>query len=295
MWPEVCHYPTTRLVPCSSQSKSSLEMPYLGGCYKAIDCDMSHSLLHLQPFWQFSICWEKPEHLAQNCKSASTQHVVCFHYGGRCRKCTRTIKNSTFTTMAAHTHGQLNDHSIEILLKSGASYLGVYQDYVSPNELKPMDPVQLTNADGRGLTSLGLTTMKVCLPNLTTQQTIICCGGMLICTAIFGYDFLMGMAWSSISRKAYSAAERTCPWKADWSYLQSHPACWSWMGLPISCNICITQSLESNRDFRLHWFQMMLGNPFGFWNVKRRSLSKTERILNLGRLKWRIFFDRLHL
>ena len=50
---------------------------------------------------------------------------------------------------------------------------------------------------------------------------------------------------------------------------------------------------NSNRDFRLRWFQMLLGSPFGFWSIKRHSLSKTSH--NLRRLRQRIVFDRLHL
>ena len=33
--------------------------------------------------------------------------------------------------------------------------------------------------------------------------------------------------------------------------------------------------------FRLRWFQMMLGNSFGFWSIKRHSLLKTIFNLNL--------------
>ena len=47
--------------------------------------------------------------------------------------------------------------------------------------------------------------------------------------------------------------------------------------------IHIKQPLKWNRDFKLHWFQMMLGSLFRFWSIKRHSLSKM--ICNLGHLK----------
>ena len=78
---------------------------------------------------------------------------------------------------------------MEILLDSGASCSVVCRDYVSPDDLEPMGQVKLVNADGRGLTSVGLATMKVGLPNLTTHQTFVVVEN-LSAPAILGCDFL---------------------------------------------------------------------------------------------------------
>ena len=93
------------------------------------------------------------------------------------------------TTKAAYTRGQLNNHKVEILLDSGASCSVVVQDYVSPSKLEPMGPTCLVNADGRALTPVGLTTMEVCLPSLTTRQTFVVVEH-LSAPAILGCDFL---------------------------------------------------------------------------------------------------------
>ena len=47
--------------------------------------------------------------------------------------------------------------------------------------------------------------------------------------------------------------------------------------------------------FRLRWFQMKLGNSFGFWSIKRRSLLKMIFNLNLTFETKRIVFNRLRL
>ena len=100
-----------------------------------------------------------------------------------------SLSSSTNTTRAAYTHGQLNNHDMEILLDSGASCSVVCRDYVSPDDLEPMGQVKLVNADGRGLTSVGLATMKVGLPNLTAHQTFVVVEN-LSAPAILGCDFL---------------------------------------------------------------------------------------------------------
>ena len=66
----------------------------------------------------------------------------------------------------------------------------VCRDYVSPNKLEPVGPVWLVNADGRGLTSVGLTTMKVHLPNLISYHTFVV-AECLSAPAILGRDFLI--------------------------------------------------------------------------------------------------------
>ena len=100
-----------------------------------------------------------------------------------------SLSDPATTTKAAYTKGRLNNHNVEILLDSGASCSVVGQDYVSPSELEPMGPVRLVNADGRGLAPVGLTTMKVQLPNLTTHQTFVVVE-RLSAPAILGCDFL---------------------------------------------------------------------------------------------------------
>ena len=52
-----------------------------------------------------------------------------------------------------------------------------------------MGPTRLVNADGRALTPVGLTTMEVCLPSLTTRQTFVVVEH-LSAPAILGCDFL---------------------------------------------------------------------------------------------------------
>ena len=52
-----------------------------------------------------------------------------------------------------------------------------------------MGTVRLVNTDGRGLTSVGLTTMRVGLPSLTTHQTFVV-AECLSAPAILGCDFL---------------------------------------------------------------------------------------------------------
>ena len=76
-----------------------------------------------------------------------------------------------------------------MLLDSGASCSVVCKDYVSPEDVEPMGTVRLVNADGRGLTSVGLTTMRVGLPSLITHQTFVV-AECLSAPAILGCDFL---------------------------------------------------------------------------------------------------------
>ena len=76
-----------------------------------------------------------------------------------------------------------------MLLDSGASCSVVRQDYVSPTDLEPLGSVQLVNADGRGLTSVGLTTMRVELNSLVATQTFVVVE-RLSAPAILGCDFL---------------------------------------------------------------------------------------------------------
>ena len=57
-----------------------------------------------------------------------------------------------------------------MLLDSGASCSVVDKDFVTVDGLKPMRLMKLTNADGRGLTAIGQTTMRVTLHDITTSQ-----------------------------------------------------------------------------------------------------------------------------
>ena len=67
--------------------------------------------------------------------------------------------------------------------------------------------------DDRGFTSLELTTMKVCLPKPTTQQTFVVVE-CLSAPAILGCDdFLMSHGMIIDLRRAPSAAESPCPLK----------------------------------------------------------------------------------
>ena len=90
------------------------------------------------------------------------------------------------TAKAAYTQGQLNNQAVDILLDSGASCSVVCRDYVRPGNLRAMGPV---NADGRGLSPSGVTTMRVQIPNLTTTQKFVVVE-RLSAPAILGCDFL---------------------------------------------------------------------------------------------------------
>ena len=57
-----------------------------------------------------------------------------------------------------------------MLLDSGASCSVVDKDFVTVDGLKPMRLMKLTNADGRGLTAIEQTTMRVTLHDITTSQ-----------------------------------------------------------------------------------------------------------------------------
>ena len=93
------------------------------------------------------------------------------------------------TAKAAYTQGQLNNQAVDILLDSGASCSVVCRDYVRPGNLGAMGPEKLVNADGRGLSPSGVTTMRVQIPNLTTTQKFVVVE-RLSAPAILGCDFL---------------------------------------------------------------------------------------------------------
>ena len=90
----------------------------------------------------------------------------------------------------ARTSGkELQVYTHTILLDSRASCSVVSQDYVLPSEVEPMDPVRLANAEGRGLTTVGVTTIKVHHPNITTHHTFVVME-RLSASVILGYDLL---------------------------------------------------------------------------------------------------------
>jgi len=60
-----------------------------------------------------------------------------------------------------------------MLLDSRASCSVVDKDLATVDGMEPMGPMKLTNADGRGLTTIGRTTMRVTLHGITTSQTIV--------------------------------------------------------------------------------------------------------------------------
>ena len=68
------------------------------------------------------------------------------------------------------------------------------EDCVSSNDLEPTAQVRLVNADGCRLTSVGLATMTVRLPGLTTHQTFVVTE-CLSAPAILGCDFLYSETW----------------------------------------------------------------------------------------------------
>ena len=93
------------------------------------------------------------------------------------------------STRAAYAHGKENEQCVEMLLDSGASCSVVHKDYVSPRDMDPVGLVKLLNADGRSLTPVGTTSLKVNLGNLTALQTFIVVEH-LSAPVILGCDFL---------------------------------------------------------------------------------------------------------
>ena len=81
-----------------------------------------------------------------------------------------------------------------MLLDSVASCSVVDKDFVTVDDLEPLGPMKLTNADGRGLTAIGWTTMRVTLHGITTSQTFVV-AEHLSAPAILGCDF--NQAWAS--------------------------------------------------------------------------------------------------
>ncbi len=100
-----------------------------------------------------------------------------------------SLSGTASTSKAAYTRGQLDDHHLDILLDSGASCSVVRREYVSSKDLEPMGPGRLVSADGRDLSSVGYTTMKVSLPNITVHQRFVV-AECLSAPAIVGCDFL---------------------------------------------------------------------------------------------------------
>ena len=95
----------------------------------------------------------------------------------------------TEVTRAAYAHGKLNNQHVHMLLDSGASCSVVDKHLVTVDGLESVGPMKLTNADGRGLTAIGRTTMRVTLPGITTSQTFVV-AEHLSAPAILGCDFL---------------------------------------------------------------------------------------------------------
>ena len=144
----------------------------------------------------------RPGHLAKNCRYTAPHEIECFccvkrgHIARQCQspgngkggwgggrpppqlnagisKNIPPIVNHTSTAKAAYTEGVINHQEALMLLDSGASCSVIHRDYVPPADLHPKRPMQLVNADGRGLASVGVTTMKVQLNNLAAIQTFV--------------------------------------------------------------------------------------------------------------------------
>ena len=160
-------------------------------------------------------------HLSRNCRSRGTQEIQCFNLGGKrthrtemlapgkrpgehsdtSRGCSQSQMNARTTenipafpeakgsTRAAYAHGKVNEQCVEMLLDSGASCSVVNKNYVSPRDMDTVGLVKLLNADGRSLTPVGTTSLKVNLGNLTAHQTFIVVEH-LSAPVILGCDFL---------------------------------------------------------------------------------------------------------
>lgn len=103
-------------------------------------------------------------------------------------ECVPTLSDIT-KSKAAYIQGKVNDHYLDILLDSGASCSVIRGEHVASKDLHQSRNTRLTNADGRELTTLGTTTVRVNLGNLEIHHnfTVV---KELSAPAILGCDFL---------------------------------------------------------------------------------------------------------
>ena len=90
---------------------------------------------------------------------------------------------------SAFTHGHLNSNPLAILLDSGASCSVLSKDHLSPPNIKPISRTKLVNADGRNITSCGITNVTVTLGPFSTEHSFIAVDHLSV-PAILGCDFL---------------------------------------------------------------------------------------------------------
>ena len=75
--------------------------------------------------------------------------------------------------VAAYIKGKIGNHSVSLLLDSGASCSVVRKDYTSGNLVQPIEGTELVNADGRTTSPCGTIVMTVTLGNLQVDHKFI--------------------------------------------------------------------------------------------------------------------------
>ena len=99
------------------------------------------------------------------------------------------ISQLTNATKTACVSGKLNDYQVQILLNSGASCSVMQAGHTPQTNLIEPSSITLINADGRKLTLLGTTTVKLDLGIMTVNHTLIVVE-KLSTPVILGCDFL---------------------------------------------------------------------------------------------------------
>ena len=91
--------------------------------------------------------------------------------------------------VAAYIKGKIGNHSVSLLLDSGASCSVVKKDYTSGNLVQPIEGTELVNADMRTTSPCGTLVMAVILGNLQVNHKFIVLD-TLSTPVILGCDFL---------------------------------------------------------------------------------------------------------
>ena len=96
--------------------------------------------------------------------------------------------------------GKINNCDTQILLDSGASCSVMQADHTLLADLRKSNVVTLINADGRKLTPLGTTTVRIDLGIITVDHTLVVVEHLSI-PVILGYDFLTTRCYSGLQNK----------------------------------------------------------------------------------------------
>ena len=113
-----------------------------------------------------------------------------FELSARIKEYVPSITHTQATiNVAAYIKGRIGNHSVSLLLDSGASCSVVRKDYTSGNLVQPIEGTELVNADGRTTSPCGTLVMAVILGNLQVNHKFIVLD-TLSTPVILGCDFL---------------------------------------------------------------------------------------------------------